>query len=384
MSLSSPSSASPTPSLTNASSTSNPTTTEAQSTSTAAVTTPSVTAAPSSSTQSTSTSSSTTPPLTTDTPSPSSSLPASSSTLPTSITTSSSSATSVLPSQTTTPTLTASSSSTFDTQTIVHQTSLVATTIIITQSNGQQLTSTSTVLATFSSSSSAAASTTGTTSSSSSHTGAIVGGTIGGIAALALLGTLIWFLYKRDRSNRLSAHFDGNFDPDRIVARPPNVGLNLDDERDNDGMGGRLGGADIGAGVVSPFPISASTNSHASSGQSYANYYTGSPASPPPMSQYSGESSGYPAAIFNPYAMSIPPRSPPPGSSSSGLGGGAGGMSAKEREARQNQLGVVNPDERSAYLANGPTGLLQHQDAGPSEIPPAYDSWGGAGASSSK
>ncbi|KAK0504107.1 hypothetical protein EDD18DRAFT_1326904 [Armillaria luteobubalina] len=243
-----------------------------------------------------------------------------------------------------------------------------STTIIITQSNGQQLTSTSTVLASASTSAGAASTTASSSSSSSSHTGAIVGGTIGGIAGLALVGALIWFLYKRNRSNRLSSHFDGNFDPDRIVARPPDVGLNLDDERDNDGMGGRLGRRG---------------HRHGSSGQSYANYYSGSPASPPPMSQYSGEESGYPAAIFNPYAMSIPPRSPPPGSSSSGLGGGAGGMSAKEREARQNQLGVVNPDDRTAYLANGPTGVVQHQDVGPSEIPPAYDSWG-AGASGSK
>ncbi|KAK0439865.1 hypothetical protein EV421DRAFT_831982 [Armillaria borealis] len=381
MSLSSTSTSVSTPSLTDASSTDAPTSTAPQSTTTAA-TTPSLTTTPSASTQPTSASSTTTPPLTTDTTSSSSTLPPStSSSIPV---TSSSSSIFVPPSTSSSSSLVVTTPSTSrDTQTTVHQTSLVATTIIITQSNGQQLTSTSTVLASPSSSASAGAASTTTASSSSSHTGAIVGGTIGGIAGLALLGALFWFLYKRNRSNRLSAHFDGNFDPDRIVARPPDVGLNLDDERDNDGMGGRLGGADIGAGVVSPFPISASTNSHGSSGQSYANYYSGSPASPPPMSQYSGESSGYPAGIFNPYATSIPPRSPPPGSSSSGLGGGAGGMSAKEREARQNQLGVVNPDDRSAYLANGPTGVVQHQDAGPSEIPPAYDSWG-AGASGSK
>ncbi len=58
-------------------------------------------------------------------------------------------------------------------------------------------------------------------------------------------------------------------------------------------------------------------------------------------------------------------------------------MSAKEHEAHQNQLGVINPDDRSAYLANGPTGVVQHQDAGPSKIPPVYDSWG-AGACGSK
>ncbi|PBK74956.1 hypothetical protein ARMSODRAFT_970956 [Armillaria solidipes] len=381
MSLSSTSTSASTSSLIDASSTDAPTSTAPQSTTTAA-TTPSVTTTPSATTQPTSDSSTTTPPLTTDTTSFSSTLPPStSSSIPV---TSSSSSIFVPPSTSSSSSLVVTTPSTsLDTQTTVHQTSLVATTIIVTQSNGQQLTSTSTVLASPSSSASAGAASTTTASSSSSHTGAIVGGTIGGIAGLALLGALFWFLYKRNRSNRLSAHFDGNFDPDRIVARPPDVGLNLDDERDNDGMGGRLGGADIGAGVVSPFPISASTNSHGSSGQSYANYYSGSPASPPPMSQYSGESSGYPAGIFNPYATSIPPRSPPPGSSSSGLGGGAGGMSAKEREARQNQLGVVNPDDRTAYLANGPIGVVQHQDAGPSEIPPAYDSWG-AGASGSK
>ncbi|KAK0487545.1 hypothetical protein IW261DRAFT_625624 [Armillaria novae-zelandiae] len=381
MSLSLPSTSVSSSSLTDASTTDAPTTAAPQSTTTAtAVTTP-LTTTTSATTQPTSDSSTTTPSATTQPTSDSST--STSSSVP--VTTSSSSSTFIPPS-------TSSSSSTLivttpstsrDAPTTVQQTSLVATTIIITQSNGQQLTSTSTVLTSASSTSAGAASTTTTTtSSSSSHTGAIVGGTIGGIAGLALVGALIWLLYKRTRSNRLSAHFDGNFDPDRIVARPPDVGLNLDDERDNDGMGGRLGGADIGAGVVSPFPISASTNSHGSSGQSYANYYSGSPASPPPMSQYSGESSGYPAAIFNPYAMSIPPRSPPPGSSSSGLGGGAGGMSAKEREARQNQLGVVNPDDRTAYLANGPTGVVQHQDAGPSEIPPAYDSWGAAASGS--
>ncbi len=201
-----------------------------------------------------------------------------------------------------------------------------------------------------------------------------MGGTIGGIAGLAVVLSLILFLYKRRQNARFSDHFDGNFDPDRIVARTPDMGLNLDDEQDqDDGMGGRLGGAEIGAGVVSPFPISASTISQ---GSNYANYYNGSPASPPPMSQYSSES--YPPSAYNPYAMV--PGSPPPGSpvlhtppSSSGVGGG---MSAKEREARQHQLGIVNPDDRSAYLVNGPgpSGVIVHQDAGPSEIPPSYDS----------
>ncbi|KAK0449719.1 uncharacterized protein EV420DRAFT_761296 [Desarmillaria tabescens] len=247
-------------------------------------------------------------------------------------------------------------------------TSYIATTLVITQSNGQQVTATTSIVAPSSSSSSASS------SSSSSHTGAIVGGTIGGIAGLAVVLALLLFLYKRRQNDLFTEKFDGNFDPDRIVARTPDMGLNLDDEHDqDDGMGGRLGGAEIGAGVVSPFPISTSTNSQ---GSNYANYYNGSPASPPPMSQYSGDS--YPPSAYNPYAMvpSSPPGSPvshTPPPSSSGVGGG---MSAKEREARQHQLGIVNPDDRSAYLVNGPgpSGVIQHQDAGPSEIPPSYDS----------
>lgn len=144
-------------------------------------------------------------------------------------------------------------------------------------------------------------------------------------------------------------------------------------------MGGRLGGTDIGAGVVSPFPMTASTeNSHGSSGQSYGNYYNASPASPPPMSQYSAEPH---PALYNPYSAPIPqslipgvpPQSQPqpqpqqvqtPSSAPSSSGAG---MSAKEREARQH-MGVANPD----YA--GSSGVIQHQDAGPSEIPPAYDS----------
>ncbi|KAK0244109.1 hypothetical protein EDD85DRAFT_945426 [Armillaria nabsnona] len=257
-------------------------------------------------------SSTTTPPLTTATTSSSSTLPPStSSSVPTS---SSSSSIFVPPSTSSSSSLVVTTPSTSrDTQTTVHQTSLVAT-IIITQSNGQQLTSTSTVLA--SPSSSTAAASTTAASSSSSHTGAIVGRTIGGIAGLAIVGALIWFLYKRNCSNRLSAHFDGNFDPDPIVARPPDVGLNLDNERDNDGMGGRmggrLGGADIGAGA---------------------------PAH----------------RLLLPQCLSIPASLP-----GILLLYSTRGMSAKEHEARQNQLGVVNPDDRTAYLANGPTSVVQY------------------------
>ena len=49
----------------------------------------------------------------------------------------------------------------------------------------------------------------------SSHTGAIVGGVVGGIAVLALLFILGMRLYRRCKQD----DFDGNFDPDRVVAR---------------------------------------------------------------------------------------------------------------------------------------------------------------------
>lgn len=49
----------------------------------------------------------------------------------------------------------------------------------------------------------------------SSHTGAIVGGVVGGIVVLALLLIGGMWLYRRRKQD----DFDGNFDPDRVVAR---------------------------------------------------------------------------------------------------------------------------------------------------------------------
>ena len=45
---------------------------------------------------------------------------------------------------------------------------------------------------------------------SSSNTGAIVGGVIGGIAALALLGALLWFLRRRNRKGTQAAELAGD------------------------------------------------------------------------------------------------------------------------------------------------------------------------------
>ncbi|KAF8916125.1 hypothetical protein CPB85DRAFT_1251143 [Mucidula mucida] len=198
------------------------------------------------------------------------------------------------------------------------QTTVVQTTVIVT-SNGQQVTSVFEVSSTITPSSTSGASSSNDDGSSSSNTGAIVGGV----------------------SRRLSKLFDGNFDP-AAVGRAPDMGVDLNDER-ADGMGGRLAGADIGAGV--------------------------SPPSPPPMSQYSHDSH-YPS-IYSQYASVPMPAGmpgPQPVPSMSGRSSSAGGgMSAKERE-RVHGLNVANPDGPSS----GP--VLVHQDAGPSEIPPTYDS----------
>ncbi|KAF8987863.1 hypothetical protein BDZ89DRAFT_1152587 [Hymenopellis radicata] len=172
---------------------------------------------------------------------------------------------------------------------------------------------------------------------------------------------------KRRQSRRLSKLFDGNFDP-AAVGRAPEMGVDLNDER-TDGMGGRLAGADIGAGVVSPFPLSGSSHHTTSTG--YNPYAPNTPPSPPPMSQYSHESH-YPS-IYSQYASvpmpaGVPGPQPAPSMSMSGRSSSAGGgMSAKERERVQG-LNVANPDGPSS----GP--VLVHQDAGPSEIPPTYDS----------
>ena len=54
--------------------------------------------------------------------------------------------------------------------------------------------------------------------SSTSHLGAIVGGTVGGVAAIALLAGLLLFCLRRQRDKD---DFDGNFDPDRVAHGQP-------------------------------------------------------------------------------------------------------------------------------------------------------------------
>ncbi|KAI8978863.1 hypothetical protein BD414DRAFT_120628 [Trametes punicea] len=71
-------------------------------------------------------------------------------------------------------------------------------------------------------------------SSSSSHTGPIVGGVVGGVAGLAILATLLFFLF---RARRRRDDFDGNFDPDRVTG----------DNR------ATLPDIDLGAGEIEPY-----------------------------------------------------------------------------------------------------------------------------------
>lgn len=83
----------------------------------------------------------------------------------------------------------------------------------------------------------------------------------------------MWWKRYKQKQRSLEA-FDGNFDPDRIVtegkamkgepkgmrgrgATLPNVG------DDDDGMGGRLAGSALGAGVVAPYPLYHPTNANA-------------------------------------------------------------------------------------------------------------------------
>lgn len=62
-------------------------------------------------------------------------------------------------------------------------------------------------------------------SSSPDHTGAIVGGVVGGVVALAALILLFWFCRRRRKAD----DFDGNFDPDRVVAARGSTGVGRDD-----------------------------------------------------------------------------------------------------------------------------------------------------------
>ncbi|KAJ4001860.1 hypothetical protein F5050DRAFT_1802939 [Lentinula boryana] len=236
---------------------------------------------------------------------------------------SSSTSTSATP---TSNTVSSSSSGTSSTSILTAPVTTVVQTTVVTTSDGQAFTTV------FSTESTAPAGSTvivgsdsADTSKSTSHTGAIVGGVVGGVVGLLLLilGAL-WFIRRRRRLQ--DDAFDGNFDPDRIV-RPasgagnlggrgptlPSIPVTNSDEHigprspqmaevEDDGMGGRLNGSAIGAGVVAPYPLHHPTTSPAHSA-----------TTPPPSARSWGNSSDAQHSMFNGHMPDW--RGPSPGPS---------------------------------------------------------------------
>lgn len=272
---------------------------------------------------------------------------------------------------------------------------------------------------------------------------------MGGIVALLLL-VLGVLLYIRHRRRLEDEAFDGNFDPDRII-RPasgpgtprgrgptlPNIPLTGSDEQlgprmselDDDGMGGRLNSAAIGAGVVSPYPLYSPTSplrstaspppsaghssdaQHSVYGAQMADWRGPSPGLSIPT-QYTGGSGNSPPSSYPPSSNMghLPPGAAPgpggPGIAATAYGaaafaGGrhsrrpsAGTSSSRERPIYADngsssagsgdlhnggRFGIANPDEimvhnrsfsetaRRAYMAGGPSGK---SPTGPPQVPP--------------
>lgn len=242
---------------------------------------------------------------------------------------------------------------------------------------------------------------------SNSHVGAIIGGVVGGLAALGIIGLLVFCLLRRQRHED---DFDGNFDPDRVVVHSSG--------------GGTLPHIDLGA-EVTPYAY-APHNDVGQPAMSQYNYGE-SPYSPPmrsmsppypipspyqrPPSDYNMSSVPGPASDTSgsQYGPSIGQYSLPAGAGLAALPPGARSpsptntssttpsqpRSAKEREAlvarygRSGGLGLstqheepVHDDVRAGAGSGGNEGVVVHQDGGrvreedqpPTEIPPTYDS----------
>ncbi|KAL1719998.1 hypothetical protein EV715DRAFT_289852 [Schizophyllum commune] len=306
-------------------------------------------------------------------------------------------------------------------------TTVIQTTIVQT-SNGELHTSLATITSTADTALGTGSGSSGSSSNGSgggkSHTGAIVGGVVGGVVGLALLALLgLWAFRRYRKQKRLEDFFDGNFDPDRVVAggtekkkgRKGPGGTLPDVQLDEEEAGGaRLGGAtmtDNGAGVVTPYAytsepqgsqygtssdhsgaalIGGAARSHSSASGGSQDYNRQSvpfalqPGYQPGASGFpQPEIAGATGLAYTTNDQSAHPASEAGRSSSSGgewvartparrmSAGGASGyagpgyiMSNKERE----RLSVANP---------GPSDVFVHQDAGEvtsGEIPPTYDS----------
>ncbi|KAF8215996.1 hypothetical protein K438DRAFT_1799889 [Mycena galopus ATCC 62051] len=284
----------------------------------------------------------------------------------------------------------APSSTTHASSTILTTPSItVAQTTMIGTSNGQTYTTIVETTFTIAAGSTISAST--DTAQPASHTGAIVGGVIGGLAFLGIVGgALFWFR----RRSRYRSEFDGNFDPARVTGTRPvsldpemiqnHTGggtlprMNIDD--DDDGMGGRLPNSTVGGGIRFSPPMS----------QYSQDGYT------PTMSSAGGYYAAVPQQL--PAAGGYYPPAPP--SSSGSSGNQYNPRSAKEREAgRSGNFAVANPsteagdsrpmsggysynDQYQAYLRSGPQGRRGSQSEynDPSSYPPLSPTASSSGA----
>jgi len=297
----------------------------------------------------------------------------------------------------------------------------VQTTVISTSANGQVFTTVFSTQSTLPPGATVTVTPSNDSVSSTSHTGAIVGGAVGGGIALILLLILTVVLCRRSRQRRRSLDaFDGNFDPDRVVTQKPpkgepkglrkqgptlpNIAPTADDD---DGMGGRLAGAGVGAGVIAPYPLyhpttATTTTLPPSMSAQHTGVSTSQGHGSIPPSAYPGayDTTGAPSVAGSgsttPYGLAssserLPnPYSVGPQSTSSGGAGASHG----------NRFSIANPDtdvgnfvggfvpgrssgaEKSAAgPASQSRDVLVHQDGGrvdnaegPDEIPPTYDS----------
>lgn len=232
------------------------------------------------------------------------------------------------------------------------------------------------------------------TRSSSSHIGAIVGGAVGGVVALAVVSVLLWWCVRK----RKREEFDGNFDPDRVVATSPGgdgtlprldlevTPYSYDPESGGDYLHNQAppgmpvpqhAGYDMSQRHDAPMGYAgaaAAASSHYSQhSDPYGNHSSTTGSHYPPTSPHQSVT-GMP--VSNDF------RNVSPGPS---LGTTGTIPSAKERE--------IATDRRRLYLASDEeelssgSNVLQHQDGGRiplartpeeprQEIPPSYDSIG--------
>ncbi|KAJ7103319.1 hypothetical protein B0H15DRAFT_811831 [Mycena belliarum] len=306
----------------------------------------------------------------------------------------------------------------------------VAQTTLTSTSNGQTFTTVLQVTSTIAAGSTVVASP--KTTRTTSHTGAIVGGVIGGLAFLLAIGA--GFLWYRRRS-RYKDEFDGNFDPARVTStRPVSTGpemiantggtlprMNIDDDDDDYGVGHGIPHSTRGGGIINPF-MYAPTAAPSSRSQS------------PPMSMSQYSQDGYAPTLSSAggYYAAMPRETQavgghyPPSAPSNGSASSYNPRSAKEREAQRAGFAIANPshdnepramsgaydEQYQMYLRSGPqnarnsprgesdrpplsptasssaashraSGVLVHKDGGrvdavqeeqADEIPPTYDS----------